>query len=50
MDYYNIKDTDWEKWEFTEDAVLTFIRNGNELLLIHKKIFLYTFKNERRNI
>ena len=32
-----IEQIDWDKWEFTEDAVLTFIKNRDELLLIHKK-------------
>jgi 8-oxo-dGTP diphosphatase len=27
----------WEHWQFTEDAVLCFIRDQNKLMLIHKK-------------
>ena len=37
MNIDEISNIDWEKWKFTEDAVLTFIERGNELLLIHKK-------------
>ena len=28
---------DWENWVYTEAAVLTFIEEGDQLLLIHKK-------------
>lgn len=33
----DINDVDWSKWIFTEDAVLTFIEDGDKLLLINKK-------------
>jgi 8-oxo-dGTP diphosphatase len=32
-----VEDVDWEQWRFTEDAVLSFIREGDRLMLIHKK-------------
>ena len=27
----------WDQWNYTEQAVLTFIREGDQVLLIHKK-------------
>lgn len=32
-----IKDVNWELWHPTEDAVITYIKRGEEILLIHKK-------------
>ncbi|MBD3315712.1 MAG: NUDIX domain-containing protein [Chitinivibrionales bacterium] len=32
-----VEKVDWERWKFTEDAVLSFIREGDRLMLIHKK-------------
>jgi len=33
----SVKDINWESWNFTERAVLCFVRKGDEILLIHKK-------------
>jgi 8-oxo-dGTP diphosphatase len=33
----SVHEIDWERYSFTECAVLCFIRNGSRLLLIHKK-------------
>lgn len=33
----DVKNVNWDKWQFTEDAVLCFIERGEEFLLIHKK-------------
>ncbi len=33
----NTADIDWDNWKYTEEAVLTFIRDGDNWLLIHKK-------------
>lgn len=33
----SVDEVDWENWQFTERAVLTFINDGNKWLLIHKK-------------
>lgn len=35
--FSNINEVDWKNWIFTEEAVLTFIQNGNKVLLINKK-------------
>lgn len=32
-----VEAVDWDKWKYTEEAVLTFIRDGENWLLIHKK-------------
>ncbi|MBF9017680.1 MULTISPECIES: 8-oxo-dGTP diphosphatase [unclassified Oceanispirochaeta] len=32
-----VSDVDWKNWVPTEDAVITYILKGNEVLLIHKK-------------
>ncbi len=36
-DIRSVEQVDWESWRFTEDAVLCFIEDGENLLLIHKK-------------
>lgn len=33
----DVQNVNWEKWQFTEDAVLCFIERDDEFLLIHKK-------------
>lgn len=33
----DVKDVNWAEWNFTDDAVLTFMEKGDEFLLIHKK-------------
>lgn len=35
--FENINEVDWKNWQFTEDAVLTFIQDENKVLLINKK-------------
>lgn len=32
-----VDDVDWQRWSFTEDAVLCFVHHGDKVLLIHKK-------------
>jgi 8-oxo-dGTP diphosphatase len=32
-----VEDVDWENWQFSEHAVLCFIRRGDDVVLIHKK-------------
>jgi len=32
-----VENVNWNEWKFSEDAVLTFIRDGDNWLLIHKK-------------
>ena len=32
-----VNDVDWMNWMPTEDAVITYILKGDEVLLIHKK-------------
>lgn len=33
----DVSNVDWDSWKFTEEAVLTFIREGENWLLINKK-------------
>ena len=33
----SVEEVDWEYWKFSEDAVLCFIEDQENLLLIHKK-------------
>ncbi|KMQ51243.1 NUDIX hydrolase [Chitinispirillum alkaliphilum] len=33
----DVKEIDWDSWEFTEQAVLCFVRDNDQLMLIHKK-------------
>lgn len=35
--FSSVEEVDWDRWIFTEDAVLNFIQKDDKVLLIHKK-------------